>query len=175
MKFRISKKRLAVLFIFLLAAKMTVADAASVGGSASAAFSKGASTFNLVVGSGTSFNDTYTVLGVGVSYYVLNGLEIGVDAQHWFSGEPSISKLSPQIRYVFTRAKTVKPYLGAFYRRTFIEDLDDADSFGYRAGAYVSGSNGVYIGGGVVYEEYKDCDFDECSNTYPEVVMSFSF
>ncbi len=138
-------------------------------------FSKNSTSVSVVVGSGSSFNDTYTILGVGVGYYVMQGLEIGIDAQHWFSGDPSITKVSPQIRYVFTQPKVIKPYLGAFYRRTFIENLDDADSFGYRAGAYFSNNNGVYVGGGVVYEEYKDCNFSDCSTSYPEVLMSFSF
>lgn len=164
-----------VLALIILSPLIRAADAASGSARASAAFSKGASTFNFVVGSGTSFNDTYTILGIGVSYYVLNGLEIGIDGQHWFSGEPSISKLSPQIRYVLTGPDAVKPYIGAFYRRTFIEDLNDADSFGYRAGAYFSGSDGVYIGGGVVYEEYRNCNFDDCSTSYPEMLMSVSF
>lgn len=85
------------------------------------------------------------------------------------------SVVSMQIKYVFTQPKVIKPYVGAFYRRTFIEDLDDSDSFGYRAGAYFSGKNGVYIGGGLVYEEYKNCNFIECSTSYPEILMSVSF
>ncbi|MCW8941911.1 MAG: hypothetical protein OQK93_01905, partial [Gammaproteobacteria bacterium] len=69
----------------------------------------------------------------------------------------------------------------AFYRRTYYGsyrgiDLDDQDSFGYRAGAYFSTNNRVYIGGGVVYEEYKDCSlFTDCSSTYPEILFTVSF
>ncbi len=108
-------------------------------------------------------------------------LELGVDAQRWFSGEPSITKISPQIRYVFTQAKAFKPYVGAFYRRTYFGDIsgisiDDQDSYGYRAGAYFSSNNRVYIGGGIVYEQYKNCDaFVDCSTTYPEILFTVSF
>ncbi len=141
-----------------------------------AAFSKGSTSIGIVAGSGRAFQDDYIILGAGVGYYVLQGLEIGIDAQHWFSGDPAISKISPQIRYVFTQPKTIKPYVGAFYRRTFIENLDNEDSFGYRAGAYFTANNGVYIGGGVVYEEYSDCSrFIDCSNTYPEILITVSF
>lgn len=165
-----------LIFVVLLSANAIVVNAASVGtGGVATAFSKNSTSVSLVVGSGSSFNDNYTILGVGVGYYLLNGLEIGIDAQHWFSGDPSITKVSPQIRYVFTQPKVIKPYVGAFYRRTFIENLDDADSFGYRAGAYFTNNKGVYIGGGMVYEEYKDCRFVDCSTTYPEILMSFSF
>lgn len=155
----------------------TTSNAASVGtGGVSTAFSKGSTSLGVVLGTGNSFNDDYLILGVGVGYYVLPGLELGVDVQHWFSGSPSITKVSPQVRYVFTQPKVVKPYVGAFYRRTYIEDRDDSDSFGYRAGAYFSSNNGVYIGGGVVYEEYTDCSrFVDCSTTYPELLFSVSF
>jgi hypothetical protein len=165
-----------VIVILLMAVSVSLVNAATVGtGGVSGAFSKNSTTASVVLGSGSSFNDNYIILGVGVGYYVVNGLELGIDVQHWFSGDPSITKVSPQIRYVFTRPKVIKPYVGAFYRRTFIDNLDDADSFGYRAGAYFSNNKGFYIGGGVVYEEYKDCNFVDCSNTYPEVLMSFSF
>jgi len=165
-----------VIFILLLSANVMVANAASVGtGGVGTAFSKNSTSVSASLGSGSFNNNNYTILGVGIGYYLVNGLEIGIDAQHWFSGDPSITKVSPQIRYVFTQPRIIKPYVGAFYRRTFIENLDDADSFGYRAGAYFSNNKGVYIGGGVVYEEYKNCRFVECSNTYPEVLMSFSF
>jgi len=174
MNFRIINK-LAVLFICIGLAN--VASAASVGtGGISTAFSKNSISVGVVVGSGSAFNDNYYILGGSVGYYVLKGLEIGIDAQYWFSGDPSITKISPQIRYVFTQPKVIKPYVGAFYSRTFVDSdfIDDQDSFGYRAGAYFSTNNRVYIGGGVVYEEYRDCSFD-CSNTYPEILFQVSF
>lgn len=153
------------------------AQAASVGsGGIGTAFSKGSTSLGVVLGSGSFGREDYIILGVGVGYYVLPGLELGIDVQHWFSGDPAITKVSPQIRYVFTQPKVIKPYVGAFYRRTFIEDRDDADSFGYRAGAYFSAKSGVYIGGGVVYEQYKDCNrFVDCSDTYPELLFMVSF
>ena len=173
--------RMKKLFIILvatgLAGSSVMATATSVGtGGISTAFSKNSTSVGVVVGSGSSFNENYIILGVGVGYYVLDGLEIGIDIQHWFSGDPSITKISPQVRYIFTQPKVIKPYVGAFYRRTFIEDIEDADSYGYRAGAYFSAKSGVYIGGGVVYEEYTDCGrFVDCSSTYPEILFTVSF
>jgi hypothetical protein len=172
--------RLAVAFVLLATSHMV--SAANVGtGGVSTAFSKNSTAVGVIVGSGSAFNDSYVILGVGVGYYVMQGLELGIDLQHWFSGEPSITKLSPQIRYVFTQPKVVKPYIGAFYRRTYYGDyrgieLDDQDSYGYRAGAYFSTDNRVYIGVGVVYEEYTDCnDATDCSSTYPEILFTVSF
>ncbi len=168
--------------LLILLGLSNIAVAASVGtGGISTAFSKNSTSIGVIVGSGNAFNDNYLILGVGVGYYVVKGLEIGLDVQRWFSGDPSITKVSPQIRYVFTQPKVIKPYVGAFYRRTYFGDfngidIDDQDSFGYRAGAYFSTNNRVYIGGGVVYEEYKDCDASyDCSTTYPELLFMVSF
>ena len=166
-----------VILLAMLLGLSNIASAASIGtGGLSTAFSKGNTSIGIVAGTGSAFRDDYIILGVGVGYYVLNGLELGIDVQHWFSGDPAITKVSPQIKYVFTQPKTIKPYVGVFYRTTFIDNLDNENSFGYRAGAFFSGGNGVYIGGGIVYEEYENCSrFVDCSNTYPEITISVSF
>jgi len=172
--------KIAVLLVFLGLSNITLAASVGTGG-ISTAFSKNSTSIGVIVGSGNAFNDNYLILGVGVGYYVVKGLEIGLDVQRWFSGDPSITKVSPQIRYVFTQPKVIKPYVGAFYRRTYFGDLngisiDDQDSYGYRAGAYFTTNNRVYIGGGIVYEEYKDCDPSyDCSTTYPEILFTVSF
>ncbi|VAW50780.1 hypothetical protein MNBD_GAMMA06-398 [hydrothermal vent metagenome] len=179
MNFKIINKIIMVLVFFSM---NNIALAASVGtGGVSTAFSKNSTSAGVILGSGSAFNDDYIILGASVGYYVVRGLELGVDVQRWFSGEPSITKVSPQIKYVFTQSKTIKPYVGAFYRRTYFGDfkgisIDDQDSFGYRAGAFFSTNNRIYIGGGIVYEEYKDCDvFFDCSTTYPEIIFTVSF
>ncbi len=168
-------KRLAVLIIFTGISNGALA--ASVGG----AFSQGSTSVGVVVGTGTAFDDDYIILGIGAGYYLVEGLEIGLDLQRWFSGDPEITKVSPQIRYVFTQPKTIKPYVGAFYRRTYYGDsdeidIDDQDSFGYRVGAYFSTSNRLNIGAGIVYEEFTDCSrVTDCSTTSPELLVTFSF
>ncbi len=174
MNLKTVSKQVAVLILLV---SSHFVSAASVGtGGVSTAFSKGATSIGIVAGSGSAFRDDYLVLGVGVGYYVANGLELGIDMQHWFLGGPAISKISPQIRYVFTRSETIKPYIGAFYRRTFIDDMDDVNSHGYRAGAYFTSKHGVYVGAGIVHEQYQDCSqFIDCSTTSPEILISFSF
>jgi hypothetical protein len=140
-------------------------------------FSQGSQAVSVILGSGSAFNDDYLILGLGYGYYVINGLELGIDAQFWMSGDPSITKLSPKITYVFTQPERIKPYLGAFYRRTFVDDFDDFDSIGYRAGLNFMGQGNFFFGLGVVYEEYRSCDdniFSNCSDTYPEILFSFS-
>ena len=140
-------------------------------------FSQGSQAVSIIVGSGSAFNDDYLILGLGYGYYVVNGLELGIDAQFWMSGDPSITKLSPRVTYVFTQPERVKPYLGAFYRRTYIDGLDDLDSIGYRAGLNFMTQGNFFLGLGFVYEEYRSCTetvYRSCSDTYPELLFSFS-
>jgi len=173
-------KKLAALMIGIAIGNNALAASAGSGGLGTA-FSRNSTSIGVFAGSGSAFNDDYIILGVGVGYYLAEGLELGVDLQRWFSGEPTITKVSPHIRYVFTRAQGIKPYVGAFYRRTSFDDfrgieIDDQDSFGYRVGAYFSSDNRVNIGAGVVYEEYEDCSrVTDCSTTSPEILFTFSF
>ena len=173
-------KVLAVLIVLTGFSNSVLAASAGTGGLGTA-FSKNSISVGVVVGSGSAFNDDYIILGISAGYYVTQGLELGVDLQRWVSGDPTITKVSPQIRYVFTQPKTIKPYVGAFYRRTHYADfngieLDDQDSFGYRVGAYFSTNNRVYVGGGFVYEEFTDCSrVTDCSTTSPEILFTVSF
>ena len=140
-------------------------------------FQKGRQSVALIVGSGSSFDEDYIVLGAGYGYYVLDGLELGIDAHFWLDGDPSITKISPQVRYVFRQPKNIKPYIGAFFRRTYIEGLEDLDSVGYRAGLNFLNRDNFYLGVGVVYEDYQDCNetvYRDCSNSYPEILFSFA-
>ena len=173
-------KGLALLMIGIGISNSSLAASAGSGGLGTA-FSKNSTSIGVFVGSGSAFDDDYIILGIGAGYYVTEGLELGIGLERWFSGEPTITKVSPQIRYVFTRSNPVKPYVGAFYRRTSFDDfdgieIDDQDSFGYRAGAYFSTRNSLHIGAGVVYEEYEDCSrVTDCSTTSPEIFFTVSF
>ena len=140
-------------------------------------FQQGSQSVSILAGAGSAFGDDYIILGAGYGYYVVSGLELGIDAQFWLSGDPSITKLSPKINYVFTQPEKIKPYVGAFYRRTYIDGLDDLDSIGYRAGLNFMGQGNLFFGLGVVYESYQGCNetvYNDCSNTYPEIIFSFS-
>ncbi len=160
----------AVLAMIASAPAMAV-DVASV-------FSKGRTHLAVVVGNGYAFDESYTVIGAGVSYYLADGLNIGLNVESWTGGDPSIYKVSPSVQYVFYQVPRVSPYLGAFYRRSYIEDLDDLNSVGGRAGVYIAAGSNAFIGVGAVYESYLDCNtttYIECSNTYPELSFTFAF
>lgn len=145
---------------------------------ATGVFSKGTGRFSLLIGSGQAFGDDYTIIGIGVGYYVYDGLEFGINLDSWQGGDPEINQLTPEVRYVFRNESAVDPYVGALYRWTFISGLDDLTAYGLRAGAYLTTGRSSYVGLGVAYIEYTDCDeriYVSCSETYPEVSIGFSF
>ena len=86
-------------------------------------FSKGRTHFAIYGGTGYAFNDDYFVIGASGSYYFANGFNLGLGAEVWTGGNPDISKITPSIQYVFFKPSVVKPYVGAFYRKTFIDDM----------------------------------------------------
>lgn len=147
-------------------------------GTASAqAFERGATNLSVLVGSGRAFDENYVVLGLGAGYYVANGLELGLEFETWLNGDPNIYKVTPGLRYVFNTGGKLRPYVGGFYRRVFIEDFDDRDSWGGRAGVYIPTGPRSYVGIGAVYTELVDCDeqiYRSCSDTYPELSFSFA-
>src|SRR5262245_25848505 len=120
-------------------------------------FSKGRKRITITGGWGQSFDDDYLLLGIGFGYFMANGLDVGVDFEGWLLGEPHVYKLSPRIDYVAWQLPRLKPYFGAFYRRSFVtDDLEDLDSLGGRAGAFYRGGRGGMAGAGVVYERYMN-------------------
>jgi hypothetical protein len=137
-------------------------------------FAQGNKRGGVIVGLGNSFGNSYFVLGLGAGYYVINGLEVGLDFEAWWGATPNIYRLTPSIRYVFWQLSRVQPYAGLFYRRSFIDDLDDKNSWGGRAGIFYRSGRRTYVGVGVVWEKFSDCTGD-CTNTYPEFVAAFGF
>jgi len=141
-------------------------------------FGQGRTHFFVTGGTGSAFDETYLVVGVGVSYYLIDGLNAGLAFESWSGSDPSMYRITPSLTYVFYQAQTVKPYVGGFYRRTNIDGLPNADSVGARAGAYMQAGRNVFVGFGVVYESYLDCSravYRSCDSTYPELGFTIAF
>lgn len=144
--------------------------------SAAGIFSRGNVHGSVVAGYGSAFNDDYAIFGLGFNYYVIDGLALGGSFETWRGGNPTISKLTASAQYVFYQAQRIKPYVGAFFRRTYFTGLDDLNSYGGRAGVYFQIGRSAYLGVGGVYEAYADCTeskYRSCSSTYPEVLLTF--
>ena len=166
-------KALAAVSLALAASAATAADVGAAG-----AFGKGRMHFTVTAGSGSAFDESYFVLGIGASYYLLDGLSVGVHYELWSGADPDITKITGSVQYVFHQMQTVKPYLGGFYRRTDVSDLPDLDSVGGRAGVYIGAGRNAYLGLGVVYESYLDCNetlYRSCDSTYGELTFTIAF
>ena len=141
-------------------------------------FSRGNVAGTVSIGRGEALGNTYTTLGAGVGYMLSEGLMAGISGELWFGDDPNIQKLTPEIRYTFTRVNPVKPYVGAFFTRTFYEDLDDRSSYGARGGIYIPFSTNAALNFGLVYEKVVDCEksvYRDCSQVYPEAGLLVSF
>ena len=165
-------------FAILLVALLLVTGAAEAATTAGPGlFRRGGVRFGLFGGLGNTLGQSYGILGGGVGYFLTTGLEAGLDYEAWFGNSPTFQKITPQLRYVFWQ-KTIKPYVGAFWRRTIMSsDWPNYDSWGGRAGlAYQQGRS--YVAIGVVHEIFLDNDdirFVNDSQTYPEIAFWFSF
>ncbi|HET7544905.1 MAG TPA: hypothetical protein VFK05_33790 [Polyangiaceae bacterium] len=138
-------------------------------------FSRGAIRLTLLVGTASTHNDNYFIIGGGLGYYVLDGLELGLDYEAWLFAKPVIQRLSPEIRYVFHMVPVIKPYVGTFYRRNFVTDYDDYNQLGGRIGAFYMPKGGrMYFGAGAVYDRVLDCTWQDCDEWYPEIAIGVS-
>jgi len=157
-----------VLTIFAISAHPAYADP----------FAQGNFRFSLSGGGGHAFGDNYAVIGIGAGMYLLDGLEVGMDFDAWVGGDPDIYSVAPEVRYVFRNVPSVKPYVGAFYRHTFIARYVDINTAGARAGGYFMLGPSTYFAIGAVYDVYLNCDknvYSSCSDVYPEIGIAFSF
>jgi len=164
---------LLVVLAFLLLCAAPPADAADRD-----PFADGSMRLSVLVGNGYAFNESYFIVGAGFGYYLVQGLELGLDVESWLGRSPGITKISPEVRYVIPTDGSIRPYIGAFYRRTIIDNYDDLNSVGGRAGIYFMSGRGSYFGAGAVYEKYLSCDqaiYQSCSDTYPEITFAIAF
>jgi len=141
-------------------------------------FGQGRTSLSLVAGNGYAFDTSYLVIGASATYYVLDGLGVGLSLENWSGSDPGITKYAPFVQYVIYQASVVQPYLGGFYRHSSISGQPSIESVGGRAGFYMASGSNAYVSVGMVYESYIDCTnagYSSCSSTYPEITLAFGF
>jgi len=138
-------------------------------------FDNGTKNVAVSVGSGTGFNNTYTIVGVSANYFMLSGLSVGVGYRGWFGGTPTMNEVDVPITYYLPLSGPFRPYVGAFYRHTFISDnYEDYETVGARGGiAYIEGNG--YLSIGWAQEWYSRSNGDKLSRGYPEITGGISF
>ena len=133
--------------------------------------------FGLGAGAGTAsvFGQRYYYVGAGATYYVLDGVGVGLSSQVQWGGGPTILRTTPELRDVaqpLVGRWPLIPYVAVFYTHWFVGDgTADVDAIGTRGGLlYVSGS--IILGLGVAYEHLvSECTMD-CSAVYPDFTLS---
>jgi hypothetical protein len=113
-------------------------------GAAASLFQQGRTQLSLGAGYGNFNNNGYFVADLGGGYYLLDGLEAGLDGEAWLGSQPQI--------YI--------------------------NSGGARVGLIFPLSPKAYLGAGLVYEHYFNCDttvYSSCDDLYPEATIAFSF
>ena len=141
-------------------------------------FDKGRMSVGVVAGAGSSYGDSYTILGVGVDYFVMDGLSVGAGYQGWFGGDNNLNQLTFSSSYYIPLSQKFRPYIGGFIRGNYLSDSDNYQSYGARGGLAITMSPNSYMSFGYAYEEYGNCTegiFRDCSSSYPELVFSLSF
>ena len=141
-------------------------------------FRQGRTQFSLMGGNGYAFDKNYFILGASVSYYLLDGLGVGLSFENWSGNAPGITKYAPFAQYVFYQISTVQPYVGGFYRHTVVGGLPGINSVGERAGINIASGSNAYFSLGFVQEVYLDCQntvYRKCRESYPELGFAFGF
>lgn len=140
-------------------------------------FKQGSMRLGLGLGTVSNGNDTNLVVGAGFGYYVINGIELGLDFDTWIGANPSVTRLTPGLLAIAYMIPTVHPYAGVFYSHRFIgAGFDDIDSVGARGGIAIEMGPRAYGWIGAYYETIvSECEGDDCSYVNPEVRVSFVF
>lgn len=137
--------------------------------------------FSLGIGGGLQFGGDRAIFvaSLGLGYYVLDGLEVGVGTSAYFGSKPFVSQVTPGVRYVFWMVPSVHPYLGGFYRHWFIAAGEpDFDTVGGRLGVLIVPTPSPVVAGiGVAYERviHPTCRGEGCAYFYPELTFAISF
>jgi len=139
-------------------------------------FSVGSKNVGVTVGTDNSFGNSYTVLGANVNYFVVDNLSIGASYQAFLGSDPKINEVTVPVTYhVPIEGTTYRPYIGAFYNQTFIDDpYKDYNIYGGRVGLSLQTSLNSFMSFGWV-QEFSTSDKDRDKKGYPEISAGFSF
>jgi hypothetical protein len=138
-------------------------------------FNKGSKGIAIKVSGASIGRENYTIVGASANYFVIDNLSVAGGYEYWFSGSPSVSKLSAESTYFIPMTEKFRPYLGALYSHYFISGSSDSDTLGYRAGiAYLNSP--MILSLGIKQEKFlDDRDIFSGADTTTELLVGFSF
>jgi hypothetical protein len=123
------------------------------------------------IGAGSSYGNTYFLVGARIGRELAAGLALEVDGQYWAGESPSLGKIAPGITWY----APFRAYIGAYYARWFVgSGFPDQNAVGARAGYTMISRGRTFAGVGVAYERVLDCSRD-CESWWPEASVGVSF
>lgn len=145
-------------------------------------FSKESTSVGVRLGGASIADEDYTIFGVSGNYFIIDNLSVGLGYEKWFSGDPSIQKVTAESTYFLPTSEKMRPYLGVFGRRMFISgndrfgrEYDDTNSYGYRVGLVYT-KDRLLISAGLVQEKYESREgFLDSTETYTELTLGYVF
>jgi hypothetical protein len=142
----------------------------------SALFEQGSKNVGVTMGAGSNYGSNYTILGVNASYFIVDNVMTGLEYRGWFGGDPMINELSVPVTYFIPLHKKFLPYIGGFFRRTFVDSsqVDSYNVYGARVGVSMVTSGNSYASFGWV-QEYYDTSYGDSSDCYSEIAVGLSF
>ena len=139
-------------------------------------FSAGKKNFGVTVGTDNSFGNNYTVVGANVNYYVIDNLAVGAEYHSFLGDSPNINEVTVPVTYhIPLEGTSYRPYVGAFYNQTFIDDpYSDYNIWGGRIGISLQTSMNSFMSLGWV-QEFSTSDKNREKKGYPQISAGFSF
>ena len=141
----------------------------------SAALSAGSKSVGIKLGGASVGPENYTIAGASINYFALDNLSVGAAYEYWFSGSPTVSKITVDSTYYIPASEQLKPYFGLLYSHYFIEDNTDIDAYGYRVGiAYIKSP--MFFSAGLRQEKYtSDRAIFSDNDATGEFIIGFAF
>jgi hypothetical protein len=117
----------------------------------------------------------YFAISAGTGYFLVDGLEAGLDVTSWLGQGPTITQFTPRLTYTVHQIPRVHPYAGVLARYWVVsQGGDNFGSAGARAGLTFQLGERAWGTAGVVYERLLRCTRD-CETIFPEFGVSFAF
>jgi hypothetical protein len=123
------------------------------------------------IGAGSSYGNTYFLVGARIGRELAAGLALEIDGQYWAGESPSLGKIAPGLTWY----SPFRVYVGAYYARWFVgSGFPDQDAVGGRAGYTLISRGRTFAGVGISYERALDCS-NNCDSWWPEASVGVSF
>jgi hypothetical protein len=124
-----------------------------------------------MVGAGTSYGESYFLVGARLGYVLTHGIAAELEGQYWGGASPQLGKIAPGLVWY----SPYRLYAGVYYARWLVgSGYPDQDAVGGRVGLSLGGKGRASFGVGAAYEHAIDCKAN-CDAWWPEASVGVAF